>query len=185
MSSEYDYETTLTFRKTEKFWNELNKQMEIKDRETLNRGSLYHLILFSNLPSNFNSCIDERGCLLTQNKPAAMEQITEGYTDVLFHLGVEWLDDGENGFNIFLDELQDNSEPMSDTNPGVDVNIPIDEEEILYIKGVALCKLVGESSNTSNYVVAYAHLSTRIKCENYISLMYGSSFVGHNSCKEA
>lgn len=185
MASDYDYETGLTFRKTEKFWNELNKQMEIKDRDTLNRGSLYHLVLFSNIPSNFNNCIDERGCLLTQGMPASMERITEGYTDVPFHLGVEWLDDGENGFNLFLDELQDNSQAMSDENKGVDVNIPIDDEEILYIKGVALCKITGESSNKADYVVAYAHLSTRIKCENYISLMYGSSFVGHESCQVA
>lgn len=176
MASEYDYETTFTFRKPQDFWVHLNKQMVIKDRDTLNDDGLYHLILFSSLPTNFNDCIDSNGCL--KQSATGMTKITSGYTDQTFHLGVEWIDDGENGFNLFLDEWEDNDDPTSER---VNVEIPIADEIELYVKGVALCKVTG-SDTGNNFVVAYARASTPVRCFNYISLMYGSSFVGHQSC---
>lgn len=174
MASEYDYETTFTFRKPKDFWVHLNKQMVIKDRGTLNGDGLYHLILFSSLPQDFNDCIDINGCL--KQSATGMTKITTGYTDQLFHLGVEWLDDGENGFNLFLDEWADNANPNSEK---VNVEIPIAEGTELYVKGIALCKKVDQSTE---YVVAYARASTPVRIFNYITLMYGSSFVGHKSC---
>ena len=176
MASEYDYETTFTFRKSQDFWVHLNKQMVIKDRDTLNDDGLYHLILFSSLPQNFNDCIDSDGCL--KSTATGMEKITTGYTDQTFHIGVEWIDNGENGFNLFLDEWEDNDDPTSEK---VNVEIPIDEETEFYVKGVALAKVTG-SDTGNDYVVAYARASTPVRCFNYISLMYGSSFVGHKSC---
>ena len=177
MTSEYDYETTFTFRKPNHFWEFLNKQMVIKDVDSLNDKSggsytkKYHLLLFSSLPTDFNDCIDSTtGCLKTSSLPSGMTQITTGYTDAQFKLGVEWLDNGENGFNLFLDEDED-------------VNIAIDEETVLWVKGVALAKTSGTQSGT-DYIVAYAEASTRAKCQNYITLMKGTSFVGHQSCKE-
>ena len=175
MASEYDYETSFTFRKPQNFWVHLNKQMVIKDRDTLNDDGLYHLILFSALPQDFNTCIDNNGCL--KSSADGMTKITTGYTDQTFHLGVEWLDDGENGFNLFLDEWEDNQDPTSEK---VDVEIPIDEETEFYVKGVALAKVTG-SDTGNDFVVAYARASTPVRCFNYISLMYGSSFVGHKS----
>ena len=175
--SEYDYETTFTFRKPNTFWKFLNKQMVIQDVDTLNDkvgGSYtkkYHLLLFSSLPTDFNNCIDsETGCLKTTTV-SGMTQITSGYTDVEFKLGVEWLDNGENGFNLFIDEEED-------------VQIMIDEHTELQVKGVALAKTSGTQSGT-DYIVAYARNSTPVKCINYITLMKGSSFVGHNSCEVA
>lgn len=176
MASEYDYETTFTFRKPQSFWVHINKQMVIKDRDTLNDDNLYHLILFSSLPQDFNDCIDNDGCL--KSTATGMTKITSGYTDQTFHLGVEWIDDGENGFNLFLDEWEDNDDPTSEK---VNVEIQIDEETEFYVKGVALCKVTG-SDTGNDYVVAYARASTPVRCFNYISLMYGSSFVGHKSC---
>ena len=41
--------------------------------------------------------------------------------------------------------------------------------------------LLGSDTGT-DFVVAYARASTPVRCFNYISLMYGSSFVGHQSC---
>lgn len=170
--SEYDYETTFTFRKPNTFWKFLNKQMVIQDVDTLNDNGnkKYHLLLFSSLPTDFNDCIDtSTGCLKTTSLPTGMTQITTGYTDATFSLGVEWLDNGENGFNLFLDEEED-------------VQMEITTGTVLYVKGVALAKTQGTSSG-NNYIVAYARASTPVKCQNYITLMKGSSFVGHNSCE--
>lgn len=178
MTSEYDYETTFTFRKPNTFWKFLNKQMVIQDVDTLNDKSggsytkKYHLLLFSSLPQDFNDCIDSTtGCLKTSNLPSGMTQITTGYTDAEFKLGIEWLDNGENGFNLFLDEDED-------------VQIAIADETALMVKGVALAKTQGTQSG-NNYIVAYARASSPVKCQNYITLMKGSSFVGHNSCEVA
>ncbi len=171
-----DYETTFTFRKPQTFWVHLNKQMVIKDRDTLNDDGLYHLILFSSLPQDPNECIDSNGCL--KQSATGMTKITTGYTDQTFHLGVEWIDNGENGFNLFLDEWEDNTDPTSEK---VNVEIPIAEETEFYVMGVMLCKVTG-SYTGNDYVVAFARNSTPVRCFNYISLMYGSSFVGHQSC---
>ena len=185
MANENDYETSFTFRKTNQFWNQLNKALVIKDRDTLN-DSLYHLILFSSLPSDFNNCIDEYGCLKTSDKPTSMVEITEGYTDVEFHIGVEWLNNGESGFNLFVDEWEDNEHPNEEGNELVDINIPIDEGVELYVKGIALCKTTAsDNPNHENFVVAYARPTSVRKSMNYITVMAKSSFVGHKSCEEA
>lgn len=167
---EYDYETTFTFRKPNMFWVFLNKQLVIKDSDTLNDNGnkKYHLLLFSSLPNDFNDCINtSNGCLKTTQ--TGMTRITSGYTDVTFKLGVEWLDNGENGFNLFLDEEED-------------VNLLINDGTTLYVKGVALAKTQGTQSG-NDYIVAYARASTPVQCQNAITLMKGSSFVGHSSCK--
>lgn len=172
--SENDYETTFTFRKPNHFWEFLNKQMVIKDVDSLNDKSggsytkKYHLLLFSSLPTDFNDCVDSNGCL--KQSQTGMTKITSGYTDQQFKLGVEWLDDGENGFNLFIDEEND-------------VQIPISSGTTLWVKGVAIAKTSGTDTGT-DYIVAYAEMSTRVKCVNYITLMKGSSIVGHSSCKE-
>ena len=176
MASEYDYEYAFTFRKPKDFWVHLNKQMIIKDRDTLNDDGLYHLILFSSLPKDPNECIDSNGCL--KQSATGMTKITSGYTDQTFHLGVEWIDNGENGFNLFLDEWENNSDPTSEK---VNVEIPIAEETELYVRGIMLCKVTGSDTGT-DYVVAFTRESTPVRVFNYLTLMYGSSFVGHQSC---
>ena len=176
MASEYDYEYAFTFRKPKDFWVHLNKQMVIKDRDTLNDDGLYHLILFSSLPKDPNECIDSNGCL--KQSATGMTKITSGYTDQTFHLGVEWIDNGENGFNLFLDEWENNSDPTSEK---VNVEIPIAEETELYVRGIMLCKVAGSDTGT-DYVVAFTRESTPVRVFNYLTLMYGSSFVGHQSC---
>jgi len=176
MASEYDYEYAFTFRKPKDFWVHLNKQMVIKDRDTLNDDGLYHLILFSSLPKDPNECIDSNGCL--KQSATGMTKITSGYTDQTFHLGVEWIDNGENGFNLFLDEWEDNDDPTSEK---VNVEIPIAEETELYVRGIMLCKVTGSDTGT-DYVVAFTRESTPVRVFNYLTLMYGSSFVGHQSC---
>lgn len=165
---EYDYETTFTFRKPKTFWVFLNKQMVIKDSDTLNDNGnkKYHLLLFSSLPDDFNDCIDTNGCL--KNSQTGMTKITSGYTDATFKLGVEWLDNGENGFNLFLDEEED-------------VDYVIADDTTLYVKGVALAKTQGTQTG-NDYIVAFARVNTRVQCQNAITLMKGSSFVGHSSC---
>ena len=64
--SDYDYETTFTFRKSKYFWKFLNRQILIFDADngSLN-DSQYRLLLFSSMPDDFNNCIDEdTGCLV-------------------------------------------------------------------------------------------------------------------------
>lgn len=179
--SEYDYETSFTFRKPNQFWKHINKQWIIQDRDTLNDDSLYHLLLFSALPSDFNECIDENGCLkLSQSGMTKITPSASTYTDVQFHLGIEWLDNGENGFNVFLDEWEDNEDPSTSQ---IDVNLEIAEDTELYVKGVALAKVNGADTG-SDFIIAYARQPTPYRCFNYITLMKGSPFIGHNSCTE-
>ena len=179
--SENDYETSFTFHKPNGFYVHLNKQMIIQDRSTLNDDSLYHLLLFSALPTDFNDCIDDNGCLKTTDLPttyARIEPSASTYTDVQFHLGVEWLNNGESGFNLFLDEWANNNDQ---TSGQVDVEIPLAEDETLYVKGVAIAKVEGAETG-NDYIVAYAHQPSQVKCQNYITLMKGSSFVGQANC---
>lgn len=182
MTSEYDYETSFTFHKPYGFYAHLNKQMVIQDRDSLNDDSLYHLLLFSAMPYDFNDCIDSNGCLKTGGSvPTGMTLITPSastYTDTTFHLGIEWINNGESGFNIFLDEWEDNTDPTSDK---VDVNIELAEDVELYIRGVALAKVTGADTG-NNYIVAYARQPTPVRCQNYITIMKGSSFVGQTNC---
>lgn len=181
--SEYDYETSFTFHKPNGFYKHLNKQMVIEDRDSLNDDSLYHLLLFSALPTDFNDCIDEDGCLKTgASVPNGMVQIQAGastYTDTQFHLGIEWINNGESGFNLFLDEWEDNTDPTSEQ---VDVNIELAEDEVLYLRGVAIAKVTGADTG-SDYIVAFARQATPVRCQNYITLMKGSSFVGQTNCE--
>lgn len=182
MTSEYDYESSFTFHKPNGFYKHLNKQMIIEDRDALNDDSLYHLLLFSALPTDFNTCIDSNGCLKTgASVPTGMTRITPSastYTDVQFHLGIEWIDNGESGFNLFLDEWNDNEDATSGQK---DVNITLAEDEVLYIKGVALAKVTGADTG-NNYIVAYARQPTPVRCQNYITIMKGSSFTGQTTC---
>lgn len=182
--SEYDYETSFTFRKPNGFYKHLNKQMIIEDRDSLNDDSLYHLLLFSAMPTDFNDCINSNGCLKSgASIPTGMTQILPSastYTDTQFHLGIEWFDNGESGFSLFVDEWEDNEDP---TSGQVDVNIELADDEILYIKGVALAKVTGADTG-SEYIVAYARQPTPIRCQNFITLMKGSAFVGQSSCEE-
>jgi len=172
---EYDYETVMTFRKPNHFWKFLNIQMLISDSDALNDEE-YHLVFFSSIPSDFNDCIDQYGCL--KNSQTGMEIIDDtNYTDVTFPLGVSWLTNGENGFNLFLDAKDGNDNP-------IDVNYEIADDTTLWVKAVALCKVSGTDTG-SDYVVAFAEQSTRIKCENAITIQANSSFVGHSSCGDA
>lgn len=175
MSSNYDYNANFSFRKPNNFYVHLNKQMIIKDRDTLNDDSLYHLLFFSALPLDFNDCIDEDGCLKTGiDVPTGMTKIeasADTYTDVPFHLGVEWINNGESGFNLFLDETED-------------VEIPFKEGEEFYFKGVALAKITGTETGGDDYIVAFARQPTPVRCQNYVTIMKGSSFVGQSSCEE-
>ena len=167
--SENDYETVLTFRKSKYFWKFVNRQMLIYDTDNLN-DSDYKLLLFSSLPDNINNAINEdTGCL---KSATGLTQITTGFTNVSFNLGIAWLDDGENGFTLFLDSAEN-------------IELEIDEGVSFNVKGVMLVKETGSlSSSNTNFVVAYARLSTPITCQNSITLQAYSEFVGHNSCSE-
>ena len=56
------------------------------------------------------------------------------------------------------------------------------EDVVFYVKGVAVVKK-GTETGDDNYCIAFARPSSRIKCQNAISLLEGSEFVGHSSCK--
>lgn len=165
--SDYDYETTFTFRKSKYFWKFLNRQILIFDADngTLN-DSQYRLLLFSSMPDDFNNCIDEdTGCLVPAQ---GLTQITEGFENVSFDLGVRWLDDGENGFSLYLDSEEN-------------IELLIEEGVSFYVKGAALAKETG-SMGDKDFIIAYARLSTPIRCQNAITLQAYSEFVGHSSC---
>lgn len=160
-----DYETILTFHKSKYFWKFLNRQMVITDVDTLNDYG-YKLLLFSAMPENFQECIDENtGCINLNSD--GLVQITEGFTQTEFPVDIRWIDEGENGFSVYVAE---------------DTNIPIDDDVTFYVRGVALVKK-GTETGDDNYCIAFARLSTKFKCQNAISLLEGSEFVGHSSCK--
>lgn len=164
---EYDYETTLTFEKSKYFWKFLNRQMIITDVESLN-DSFYRLVLFSAMPDNFqDNCIDPNTGCMDYSDPRLVT-ITDGFEEQRFSVGIRWLDNGTNGFSIYVDE---------------DVDIPIDDGVTLWVKGVALVKRTATMTGDDDYVVAFATLSTRAECQNAISIVQGSEFVGHSSCK--
>lgn len=163
--SDYDYETIFTFKKPKYFWKFLNRQIKIWDTDNLN-DSQYKLVLFSSMPENFNTAINENdGCL--KSAPGLSLILTE-FTNVNFNLGIRWIDDGENGFTLYLDSEEN-------------IELIIQDGVSFYVKGVALVKNTGSMSG-NDYVVAYARLSTPIKCQNAITLQAGSEFVGHSSC---
>ena len=116
-----DYETILTFRKSKYFWKFLNRQMVITDVDTLN-DSDYELLLFSSMPENFQNCIDvDTGCI--DLSTTGLTQITTGFTRTTFSVDIRWIDEGENGFSIYVAE---------------DVDIPISDDVTFYVKGVAV-----------------------------------------------
>lgn len=163
-----DYETSLVFRKSKYFWKFINRQMLIYDAEHLN-DTQYKLLLFSSMPVDFNDAIDENtGCLISNED---LVEITQGFTNASFDLRVDWIDDGENGFTLSVD------------NDGEDVQIMISDDVSFYVRGVALVKEYGSEDNNANFVVAYSTLSTSIKCQNAITIADGSEFVGHRSCR--
>lgn len=165
--SENDYETVISFRKSKYFWKFLNKQIMLQDLEAANGEGGYKILFFSSMPDNFNDCINENtGCLQSAD---GLTQITEDITNVSFNLGIRWIDEGENGFSLFLNNEEN-------------IDIAITEGVSLYVKGVALVKETGKIEGTSNYVIAYSRLSTPLKCQNTITLQSYSEFVGHSSC---
>lgn len=165
--SEYDYETSLTFSKTKYFWKMLNRNLIIEDKDSLNNTGGFKLILFSSLPEDFNTCIDEYGDLKTT--ATGMTKIdSTWYDETLFELDVAPIGDGSDGFVLFVD------------NDG-DVNITINEDDGFYIKGVAL--VVTGSETSGEYVVAYSRLLTPAMCKNAITIADGSEFIRQGVCE--
>ena len=164
---EYDYETTLVFRRTKYFWTMLNRQIIIEDKESLNATGGFKLILFSALPDDFNTCLNDSGNL--KNSAAGMTKINQNlYDEVYFDLDVKPIGDGSDGFTLFLDNDEENLE------------IGINTDDGFYAKGVALVTNGAETSG--NFVVAYCRLSTPAMCKESITIADLSEFVGHNVC---
>lgn len=158
--ADYDYETSWTFRKPNHFWKLLNVQMDLQD---LNDAD-YKLMFFSNIPDDFNDAIDSNGCL---NTSAVTLIDSNYYTQTPFQLGIEYLDNGENGFKLYL-------------NSASVTHIPITTP--FYCKAIALVKEEGTHTG-QNYVVAYSRLTTPVYCVDDISLQAYCEFVGHESCR--
>lgn len=165
MTDSYDYTTTWTFRKPEHFWKLLNKQMILTNLNDYK----YKILLFSEAPEDFNDAITSgTGCLNTSATGLTMVD-TNDYTQTPFDLGIKWLDDGENGFSLYLDN--DSTTHITITEP-------------FYVRTIALAKVTGSDSG-SNYIVAYSRLLTPVYCVDDITLPAYCEFIGHSSCKEA
>ena len=72
--SDYDYETSWTFRKPNHFWTFLNKQMNLSDL-----GNDYKLLFFSSMPDDLNDAINSNGCLNLNY--SGLSQINNNYID--------------------------------------------------------------------------------------------------------
>lgn len=165
----YDYETSLTFQRHKFFWKMLNRQMIIEDKESLNDTGGFKLILFSALPDDFNTCINEYGVL--KNSATGMTKINQNqYDEVYFDLDIKPIGDGSNGFTLFLD------------NDGENIEIGINNDDGFYAKGVALVTTGAETQG--DYVVAFCRLLTPAMCKESITIADKSEFVGHNVCNE-
>lgn len=166
---DYDYETTFVFSRSKYFWSMLNRQMIIEDKESLNSTGGFKFILFSSLPEDVNSCLDDNGNL--KNSADGMTKINQNlYDEVYFNLDVKPIGDGSNGFTLFLD------------NDGENLEIGINIDEGFYAKGIALVTNGAETSG--DYVVAFCRLTTPAMCKESITVADGSEFVGHNACNE-
>lgn len=165
----YDYETTFVFSRSKYFWSMLNRQMIIKDKESLNSTGGFKFILFSSLPEDVNTCLDNNGNL--KSVATGMTKINQNlYNEVYFNLDVKPIGDGSDGFTLFLD------------NNGVNLEIGINVAEGFYAKGIALVTNGAETSG--DYVVAFCRLTTPAMCKESITVADGSEFVGHNACNE-
>lgn len=166
---DYDYETTFVFSRSKYFWSMLNRQMIIKDKESLNSTGGFKFILFSSLPEDVNTCLDDNGNL--KNSATGMTKINQNlYDEVYFNLDVKPIGDGSDGFTLFLD------------NNGKNLEIGININEGFYAKGIALVTNGVETSG--DYVVAFCRLNTPAMCKENITVADGSEFVGHNACNE-
>lgn len=158
------YDTSWTFRKPQHFWKFLNKQMDL---ENLNGNGKYKLVFFKSMSGDdFNDMIDSNGCLKSDITNHLVN--TTYYNQVVFDLKRTYIDNGENGFSLRMD-----------TSSVTDITISTP----FYLQAVALVKVSGDVTG-SNYVVAYSRLSTKQYCEDTISLLAESEFVGHSSCRE-
>lgn len=165
----YDYETTFVFSRSKYFWSMLNRQMIIENKESLNRTGGFKFILFSSLPEDVNSCLDNNGNL--KQSATGMTKINQNlYNEVYFNLDVKPIGDGSDGFTLFLD------------NNGKNLEIGININEGFYAKGIALVTNGAETSG--DYVVAFCRLNTPAMCKESITIADGSEFVGHNACNE-
>lgn len=166
---DYDYETTFVFSRSKYFWSMLNRQMIIEDKESLNSTGGFKFILFSSLPEDVNTCLDDNGNL--KNSADGMTKINQNlYNEVYFNLDVKPIGDGSDGFTLFLD------------NDGENLEIGINTDDGFYAKGIAL---VTDGAKTSgDYVVAFCRLTTPAMCKESITVADGSEFVGHNACNE-
>lgn len=165
----YDYETTFVFSRSKYFWSMLNRQMIIEDKESLNSTGGFKFILFSSLPEDVNSCLDDNGNL--KNSADGMTKINQNlYDEVYFNLDVKPIGDGSDGFTLFLD------------NDGENLEIGINTDDGFYAKGIALVTNGAETSG--DYVVAFCRLTTQAMCKESITVADGSEFVGHNACNE-
>ncbi len=166
---DYDYETTFVFSRSKYFWSMLNRQMIIEDKESLNSTGGFKFILFSSLPEDVNSCLDDNGNL--KNSADGMTKINQNlYDEVYFNLDVKPIGDGSDGFTLFLD------------NDGENLEIGINTDDGFYAKGIALVTDGAETSG--DYVVAFCRLTTPAMCKESITVADGSEFVGHNACNE-
>lgn len=166
---EYDYETTLVFERHKYFWKMLNRQIIIEDKESLNVSGGFKLILFSALPTDFNTCINEYGVL--KNNASGMTKIDPSlYDEIYFDLDVKPIGDGSNGFILFVDNDEEN----------VEIGINIDDG--FYIKGAAL--VTNGIETGGNYVVAFCRLLTPAMCKESITIADKSEFIGHDVCNE-
>lgn len=174
---EYDYETTLVFRRTKYFWTMLNRQIIIEDKESLNATGGFKLILFSALPDDFNTCLNSSGNL--KSSATGMTKISQSlYDSVTFDLDVKPIGDGENGFILYLK----NGTIVNGEYVPENVEIGINTDDGFYAKGVALVTNGAETSG--DFVVAYCRLSTPAMCKESITIADLSEFVGHDVCNE-
>ncbi len=174
---EYDYETTLVFRRTKYFWKMLNRQIFIEDKETLNATGGFKLILFSALPDDFNTCVDNNGDL--KNSATGMTKVNQNlYDEVYFDLDVKPIGDGENGFVLYVK----NGTTVESEYIPENVEIGINTDDGFYAKGVAL--VTTGLQTDGDYVVAYCNLSTPAMCKESITIADLSEFVGHDACSE-
>lgn len=174
---DYDYETTFVFSRSKYFWSMLNRQMIIEDKESLNSTGGFKFILFSSLPEDVNSCLDDNGNL--KNSADGMTKINQNlYDEVYFDLDVKPIGDGSDGFVLYMK----NGEIVDGKYIPENVEIGINNDDGFYAKGIALVTDGAETSG--DYVVAFCRLTTPAMCKESITIADLSEFVGHNACNE-
>ena len=163
MTDELNSSVMLEFKLTDKFFRDMNRPyaFDIDYMNGTENSDEYTLILFSSIPADIKSCLNDNGQLLEAYPPQLIEAPCDPNTATI-HLLCQ---DTENnhGFNISVAEIN-----------GVSIQLG---NEANNIQGAFII-----NTNT-RYLIAYCRLTEPLKIKDSLIIPFVSSLVQVGNCK--